>query len=131
MSKEVLPKTNKLRWPLNQDQRHPADATYAFKRGQSIAINDVEINRYLDKMGVKHGCLGYRYLIFAIQLKAMFHKMGLMEIYRLVAQECGANGSRIERAIRYAITPFGLTNKEFIAQAIDNMMYQRSSKATR
>lgn len=126
MSKEILPKADKPRWPMPQEQRRPAGAKDAFAWGQPTTINHAVINLYLDNLGVKHSCLGYRYLIFAIQLKSMFHKIGLMRIYKMIAQECDANSSQIERAIRYAIAPYGLTNKEFIAKAIDDMMYRNS-----
>lgn len=89
-----------------------------------MTIKETEINRYLDNLGVKHACLGYRYLILAIQLKAEHdHDIGLMEIYRMIAKERNIRFNHVERAIRYAISPFGLTNNEFIAKSVDDIVY--------
>lgn len=95
-----------------------------------MTIEDAQIIRYLNDMGLKHANLGYRFLISAIKLKAEYgHNIGYMEIYDNIAREyCVPKFNRVERAIRYAITPFGITNKEFIARAVDDILYGYESQ---
>lgn len=95
-----------------------------------MTIEDMQINRYLNNRGVKHANSGYRYLISAIKLKAEYgHKIGYIEIYKTIAREYGISSFyRVEGAIRYTIAPFGVTNKEFIARAVDDIIYGYEQK---
>ncbi|RFZ75637.1 hypothetical protein DS742_27905 [Lacrimispora amygdalina] len=96
-----------------------------------MTIENAQINRYLNHMGVKHSNSGYRFLISAIKLKAEHgHKIGYVEIYNNIAREYGISSyNRVERAIRYAIASFGATNKEFIARAVDDIIYGYKSQS--
>lgn len=89
-----------------------------------MVITTVAINKYLDNMGVKHTYAGYKYLVEAIMLGAeRTHAIGIMKIYDQIAQIHNTKSSLIERAIRSAITSFGLSNKEFISKAVDDIIY--------
>lgn len=95
-----------------------------------MAVKEAQINRYLNKIGVKHANSGYRFLISAIKLKAKYgYNIGYIKIYDTIAREYGISSyNRVERAIRYAIAPFGMTNKEFIARAVDDIIYGYESQ---
>ncbi len=87
-------------------------------------ITTTAINHYLDNLGVKHTYTGYRYLVEAIRLGVECnHAIGIMKIYEQIAQSHNTKSSLVERAIRSATNSFGLTNKEFISKAIDDIIY--------
>ncbi len=84
-----------------------------------------DVYKVLNGIGVKHACKGYRYLIIAIQIGVNNPDMALKnkDIYEIIAAKYNTKASSVERAIRYVIMPFGMTNKEFISKAIDDMNY--------
>ncbi len=86
---------------------------------------DMDIYRYLEAKGIRHAYAGYRYLITAIRLglEDRSQIIKITDLYEKIAQVCGVRASRIERTIRYSIMQYGLTNKEFISKAIDDLVY--------
>lgn len=81
------------------------------------------INNYLEEQGVKHSNLGFRYLITAISLGLQSPplSMTMSDLYAQTAEKHSTDAMRVERAIRYSISNSTVSNKEFIAKAIDEL----------
>ena len=88
-----------------------------------MAVKDADINRYLDATGIKHSHIGYRYLLAAIQLGTKSPKslIKITDLYQKIALNYETEVISVERAIRYAVSPLNLTNKEFITKAVDDI----------
>ncbi len=88
-------------------------------------VRDSDINRYLDSSGIKHSLIGYKYLFTAIRLgcESPRHLKKIYDIYSTTAQIYETQINCVERGIRFAISHLGLTNKEFILKAIDDLHY--------
>lgn len=84
--------------------------------------NNDMMKKYLDKCGVKHSQLGYKYLVtvFMIMDSEIDKRTNITDIYEQVAEIHDSLAKNIEKAIYYAIKHLGITNKEFIYRAIDN-----------
>lgn len=80
-----------------------------------------QIIRYLDQFGLKHSNMGFRYLLSSITIALQNPELliKISDIYQKVAEEYSSSTSKVERTIRYAVTPMEQTNKEFIAIAVD------------
>lgn len=91
-----------------------------------MRVSSWEISRYLDEKGIKHSLTGFRFLVSAIKkaIKDPWMILKISDLYGNIAQICGTETGNIERSIRYAIMPSGLTNKEFIAKAVDDLRYK-------
>ncbi len=81
------------------------------------------INDFLDSLGISHKRHGYRYISTAIKIGAHDNnkRLNITDVYEEVAGIYGSTPTAVERAIRYVITPMGMTNKEFIAKAVDEI----------
>ncbi|HHU22236.1 MAG TPA: hypothetical protein GXZ52_02280 [Clostridiales bacterium] len=83
-------------------------------------------NHYLDSMGIKHANTGFRYLITALEIGAdnpqLLYKIS--DLYEEIAQIHGTKKTNVEKSIRYCVSPSGMTNKEFISRAVDNLYLQ-------
>lgn len=86
-----------------------------------MAVNSELIKNYLDKCGVKHSNLGFRYLVsaFMIVCEEPDKNTILLEVYEKVAEKHNSAPKSVEKAISYSIKHRGITNKEFIISAID------------
>ena len=84
-------------------------------------------NRYLDSMGIKHANTGYRYLMTALEIVADNPQLlyRISDLYEKVAQIHGTKKTNVEKSIRYCVSPSGMTNKEFISRAVDNLYFQQ------
>jgi hypothetical protein len=84
-------------------------------------------NRYLDSMGIKHANTGYRYLMTALEIGADNPQLlyRISDLYEKVAQIHGTKKTNVEKSIRYCVSPSGMTNKEFISRAVDNLYFQQ------
>ena len=101
----------------------------------SLAINEKKICGYLDEKHIAHKDLGYSYLVSAIKLLCKEKTPRCFkanDVYAAVAEEYHATTARVERAIRSSIsrsitrsatTDSHITNKEFIARAVDVLAY--------
>ncbi len=101
----------------------------------SLVINEKKICDYLDERHIAHKDLGYSYLFSAI--KALCKEktprcFKANDVYAAVAIEYQATTARVERAIRSSISRSitrsatenaHITNKEFIARAVDALAY--------
>jgi EAL domain-containing protein (putative c-di-GMP-specific phosphodiesterase class I)/GGDEF domain-containing protein len=87
---------------------------------------DMEVNDYLDAMGIKHSHSGYRYLVMALRLGVEDPKliMNISGMYEKISKVYGKSIVTIDRAIRYSIRQDGHTNtnKEFISKAVDDII---------
>jgi hypothetical protein len=86
-----------------------------------MAINSAAIKNYLDRCGVKHSNLGFKYLVSVILIVSADADKNIVisEVYEKVAKKYNSAPKSIERAIRYSIKHHGITNKEFVIRAID------------
>jgi hypothetical protein len=84
---------------------------------------NTKVNLYLDKKGIKHAHLGYRFLREAIRLGMSSPQLltKIMDIYSEIAVLYDTDASSVERSIRYAISPLRVTNKEFVSKAVDDL----------
>jgi len=68
---------------------------------------EAEVTFIIRKVGIPANLLGYNYLRAAITLVVnrpdYLRRVVTKELYPAVAERCGTSGSRVERAIRYAI----------------------------
>lgn len=101
--------------------------------GQKFAPSGLDaggINDFLDSLGISHKRHGYRYIATAIKIGAhdKNKRLNITEVYEEVASIYGSSPTAVERAIRYVIAPMGMTNKEFIAKAVDEI-WKGSEKA--
>ena len=78
---------------------------------------------YLEEHGIKHSNLGFRFLASAIMLglESPAYCMKIASLYEEVAKEHSSNRACVERAIRNCIPGGKITNKEFIAKAVDSL----------
>ena len=102
----------------------------------SLIMNEKKICDYLDSKHIAHKDLGYSYLFSAIKLLCMEKTPRCFEandVYAAVAEEHQATIARVERAIRSSISrsitrsateDSHITNKEFIARAVDALSYE-------
>lgn len=60
------------------------------------------IENLLDKVGIHINQLGYKYLIYAVELKIENYDIKVGEIYRKVADKYNTKATCTERAIRHA-----------------------------
>lgn len=98
-----------------------------------ISIDKRKIIAYLDSKGFKHSQRGFQYIATAIELVSLDRNYlyGITkQLYPKIAQEFDTTASRVERAIRHSIETAGffknskkLSNSEFIARAVDNLLY--------
>lgn len=97
------------------------------QRPQSICINYAEVQQYLVKKRLKLTSTGFRYLITALQVIAAqpgkIHNMS--DIYKIIAVLHNAKPAGVERAIGYTLRHLSATNKEFIYQAADDLIYSK------
>lgn len=86
-----------------------------------MSYNDDMIKDYLDKCGVKHSQLGFKYLVSALSVisEEPDKKTTLSEVYEKIAERYSSEPKCVAKAICYAIKHYGITNKEFIFRAID------------
>ncbi len=85
--------------------------------------NITAVYSYLEEQGIKHSNLGFRFLASAIMLgiETPSYCMKIAGLYEEVAKEQSTNRACVERAIRNAIPGRKVTNKEFIAKAVDTL----------
>ena len=88
-----------------------------------MKLQDSTINLYLNNKGVKKSNKGYIFLVDAIRLAAgtPTSLLKVTELYTIIAFSYGIEPHNVERGIRYAISGLGVTNKEFIACAADEI----------
>jgi EAL domain-containing protein (putative c-di-GMP-specific phosphodiesterase class I) len=81
------------------------------------------INDFLDALGISHKRNGYRYIATAIKIGAHENnlRLNITDVYDEIASIYSTSPTAVERAIRYVIMPMGMTNKEFIAKAVDEI----------
>lgn len=89
-----------------------------------MKIQDSSISLYLNNKGVKKSNKGYIFLVDAIRLVAGAPNsfLKITELYTIIALSYGTEPYCVERGIRYAISGLGVTNKEFILCAVDEML---------
>ena len=79
---------------------------------------------YLDKRNFRHRCIGFGYIVTAVEICDETPEMRrkVCRLYEAVGGRCGSTGSRVERAIRHAVetsdTP-DIPNSEFIFRLLD------------
>jgi hypothetical protein len=85
--------------------------------------NITAVYNYLEEQGIKHSNLGFRFLASAIMLgiESPAYCMKIAGLYEEVAKEHDSNRACVERAIRNSIPGRRVTNKEFIAKAVDTL----------
>ena len=86
-------------------------------------VDTKAINNYLEEQGIRHSNLGFRYLITAILLgvESPSTYKRITDMYERIACIHLTEASAVEHAIRYSISKKGITNKEFIAKAVDEL----------
>lgn len=84
---------------------------------------DAAISLYLSSKGLKKSNKGYCFLAEAIRtsLGSGDTLSKVTELYATVAQKYGTQPQNVERAIRYTILALGVTNKEFISRAAEEI----------
>lgn len=88
-------------------------------------VDTKEINSYLEDKGIKHSNLGFRYLLTAILLgidSPSIYKR-ITDMYETIATIHHTDAAAVEHAIRYSVSKKNITNKEFIAKAVDELGY--------
>ena len=84
---------------------------------------DAAISLYLSSKGLNKSNKGYCFLVEAIRTalgsRDTFSKV--TELYAAVAQKYVTQPQNVERAIRYTISALGVTNKEFISRAAEDI----------
>jgi hypothetical protein len=89
--------------------------------------------QYLDKMGFKHSLLGFKYAVVII-MHCLDNPQDVYQIcntYEVCAQKVGVSATQFERALRHEVrmhAKSGLTNKEFVAQAVDHIGIELASE---
>ncbi len=78
---------------------------------------------YLNGKGIKNSNKGYIFLVDAIRLGAESEDAldRVTDLYTVIAMSYGTLPQNVERGIRYAISGLGMTNKEFIIKAVDDI----------
>lgn len=101
---------------------------YKERRRDKLRADINNIYQYVDTLGIKHGNLGFRYLVALIQIGIETYETcyKISNMYEKVAKIYGTNRSSVERAVRYSIksTKYkGMTNKEFVMVVIDDITF--------
>lgn len=91
-------------------------------------ISNAYIYQQLNSEGVKHSLLGFRYLMKLLKLMSEnpCRKKNLYDYYDEIAKIYDVKPTSVERAIRYSVSESGKTNKEFILQAFDDLLYKEA-----
>ena len=100
------------------------------QRSVSVKVLDSSISLYLNDKGVKKSNKGYIFLTDAIRLGtgSPSSLLKVTELYTIIALSYGTEPYCVERGIRYAISGLGVTNKEFISCAVDEMISSRTTR---
>lgn len=101
---------------------------YKERRRVNLRADINNIYQYVDTLGIKHGNMGFRYLVALIQIGIETYETSykISDMYEKVAKIYGTRRSSVERAVRYAIKGtkyMGMTNKEFVMVAIDELIF--------
>lgn len=96
-------------------------------------IKDSEINRYLDRYNIGHANKGYQYLMTGIRLllSERATRSEIMELYKLIGDQHGVSSTVVERCIRSSIKAsdaIGTTNRDFMAKALDTLIFDESDR---
>lgn len=97
-------------------------------------MNSRKIREFVLKLGITPDLLGYEYIISAIELMTEEHHKSMMKVYEQVAEIHNTTASRVERAIKHAITsilisPYGYEllsnafNCEFLSDYLPNSKF--------
>ncbi len=91
-------------------------------------INNAYIYQQLNREGVKHSRVGFRYLMELLRLmdENPYEKKNLYDYYDEIAKAYDVKPASVERAIRYSIAESGKTSKEFILQTYREMLYKEN-----
>lgn len=96
-------------------------------------IRNSQISQYLDKEGIAHANLGYKFLMTGIRLlldeKVM--RGETMELYKKIGEIYGTDVGTVERSIRSSVRgsyAVGTPNREFFAKACDNLIFSNSDE---
>lgn len=95
--------------------------------GRSIITNS-QINAYLDEAGIPHAYNGYKFLMYGIRLllDEKAHRSAIMELYEMIAKRFDTDWGAVERAMRAVIRNSkhrGTSNREFLARAVDQLIF--------
>ncbi|SHI19007.1 Forkhead domain-containing protein [Sporobacter termitidis DSM 10068] len=95
-----------------------------------MVTGNAQIKDYLEKEGLKHSSLGFRYLVLIISIvgKDPDKNTVLSEVYKIIATEYDASPKSIDRSIRYSIKHQDVTNKEFIMKAVDELFADHEAR---
>lgn len=91
-------------------------------------INNAYIYQQLNREGVKHSRVGFRYLmeLFRLMSENPYYNKNLYDYYEKIAKMYDVKPTSVERAIRYSISDSGKTNKEFILQTFGDLLYKEN-----
>lgn len=98
------------------------------------SIKDSEINRYLDRYDIGHANKGYQYLMTGIRLllNERATRSEIMELYKLIGDQHDVSSVVVERCIRASIKASkakGTTNRDFMAKALDTLIFDDADRA--
>lgn len=93
-----------------------------------MLITYTDIQNYLTEKDLKPSYIGFRYLLLALQVIAAEPEriINVSMIYKDIADYYNVNPSGVERSIGYTIKHLSATNKEFIYQAADDLIYSKA-----
>lgn len=94
-------------------------------------IRNKQISEYLDKEGIAHANLGYKFLMTGIRLilDERVVRGETMDLYKEIAAIYDTDVSTVERSIRGSIRgsyAVGTPNREFFTKACDNLIFENS-----
>lgn len=90
-----------------------------------MLLDEDMIFKYLGQTGIKYGNKGFFYCAVSIKMASenMQPTINIGEIYKKIAEQYDDNPECVARAVRYALKPLGITNKEFLIRALYEIRY--------
>lgn len=93
------------------------------------SITTYQIIQYLDQRGFRHSNAGFMVIVRVLEtmIRGEVNRQNLAKAYEAVAQQTSVSKDSVEKSIRFAIRNSkskGMTNKEFICRAYDDLVFQ-------
>lgn len=101
----------------------------------SSSVSTYQIIQYLDQRSFRHSNAGFMIIVHVLEamIRGEAHRQNLVKAYELVAQQANISKDSVEKSIRFAIRNSkvkGMTNKEFICRAYDDLVFQEQEIPT-
>ena len=92
-------------------------------------VTKARIIQYLDKHNFKHSNAGFMIIVDIVMAMAKgdVQRLNISNAYKMIAEQTDSTKENVEKSIRFAIKNSecnGMTNKEFLCRAYDEIVFE-------